>query len=68
MAVNFNDDTWRYIEAKLEERIKKQQSLLNDYGTSYKDLMRAQGATAMLRSLLIMPREFEQLAATKSRK
>jgi len=68
VAVNFNDDTWRYIEAKLQEGLKKQQSLLHDYDTSYKDLLRAQGATTMLRNLLLLPQESLNLAATKSRK
>jgi hypothetical protein len=65
VAVNYNDDTWRHVEVKLKERIAKNQSLLTSFETSYKDMLRAQGEIAALKTILQLPTEALLLSATK---
>jgi hypothetical protein len=65
VAVNYNDDTWRHVEAKLQERITKNLSLLTNFETSYKDMLRAQGEISALKTILHLPTENQLLSATR---
>lgn len=65
MAVNYNDETWLYVKNKIEALVEKQKSLLINHDTSYKDLLRAQGAVAALKTVLELPHTATLLAATR---
>lgn len=63
MSVDFNSPTWKYVEARIAEALDKQLAILTKPNTSYKGLLRAQGAVAILKTLKDMPREASLTAA-----
>lgn len=65
MAVNFNDDTWKYVSTKIEESIKKQTEMCTNASTSYKEVLQAQAKIAALRTILNLPQVAQSLAATR---
>lgn len=52
MEVNFNGDTWRFVEDRCNKLLSNQLSILQQQDKSYKDLILAQGQILALKSIL----------------
>jgi len=53
--VNFNDDTWKYVEEKVKESLARYTSVCTSTDKTYKELLQAQGAIAALKTILSLP-------------
>ena len=67
MAVNFNDDTWKFVETKVSEMLNNAISVCTDGNKSYKEVLQAQAKIAAYKSILNLPRVNEAIAATRGR-
>lgn len=67
MTVSFDSETWKYVEDRLNKLLNQQKDVLSNYDSTYKDVMRAQGYTAALKTLLELPQTAKLIAATKPR-
>jgi hypothetical protein len=67
VAVNFNDDTWKYVYEAITEQVAKRTAECVNSTTSYEDILRAQGAVEVLKTILKLPHTHNVLAATHKR-
>jgi hypothetical protein len=67
VALNFNDDTWKYVEQAINEQVEKRTAACVNSSTSYEDILRSQGAVEVLKTILKLPQTHQMLAATHKR-
>lgn len=65
MAVNFNDETWKYVEALCEDSMKRQISLCIQPDTTWEQVLQARGQILALKGILNQPLNAQTLAANK---
>ena len=67
MSVNFNDETWKYVETEIVKGIENMKSVCTNADKSYKEVLVAQGAIQALKTILNLPQAAKALAATPKR-
>lgn len=65
MAVNFNDDTWKYVAALCEKGIAEQQSLCVQPERTWEEVLVARGKYLALKQILNTPQQLLATAANE---
>jgi len=63
MAVNFQGETWRYVEDQLNKFIGHNTAICISPDKTHEEIIRAQGAIQALKTILNLPQEPKLLAA-----
>lgn len=55
MTVSFQTETWKFVEAQIDNLIKNKTVICTNDKSSYKDMLLAQGAIAALKTIKDLP-------------
>ena len=62
MTVSFENETWKFVEAQIDDVIRKRIAICTDSKSSYKDMLQAQGAIAALKTIKDLPNAMKRSA------
>ena len=60
--VSFESETWKFVEARVDELLKHNVNICTDSKSSYKDMLQAQGAIAALKTIKDLPNAMKRSA------